>query len=72
MTQLEIKEAMQKVLYDLKTLQSMGTYNRQQIDTLNARRKELQSLCTHENTYLLNVSDDEPVSICEDCQKILY
>ena len=44
MTQLEIKEAMQKVLYDLKTLQSMGTYNRQQIDTLNARRKELQSL----------------------------
>ena len=72
MTQLEIKEAMQKVLYELKVLQSMGTYNRQQIDTLNARRKELQSICKHPNAYILNVSENETVSICEDCQKILY
>ena len=72
MTQLEIKEAMQKVLYELKVLQSMGTYNRQQIDTLNARRKELQSICKQPNTYTLNVSENETISICEDCQKILY
>lgn len=72
MTQLEIKEAMQKVLYELKVFQSMGTYNRQQIDALNARRKELQSICKHPHTYILDVSENETVSICEDCQKILY
>ena len=70
-TQTEIKEAMRKVLGELKTLQSMGTYDREQIESLNARRRALQSMCDHTNQQTITF-DNEEVRICSDCQLILY